>query len=138
MYSSSPRDVEGACEGSDALKIISSAISGLIPAKFMYIDFERGYSFDFKISINSSSFVFNRSFFLSSSGRKYSLPGSTSLRELIFAEILFIESIILLFSSVNIIFECLPIISIYMRLWLRSPSSFKCSSSKQSILSRPI
>ena len=69
-------------------------------------------------------------------GIKYSLPGRTSLTELICADTCLILSNIVLLSSHNMILLCLPINSVIKCLRQRSPNSSKCSISISIIRSK--
>ena len=70
-------------------------------------------------------------------GIKYFRPGSTSLTELTYAGICFMLSIIISFSSQNIILLCFPISSTIRNFLHKSPISSKCSTSNRIIRSSP-
>ena len=63
-------------------------------------------------------------------GMQYSLPGKTSRRELVDAEIRLILSIIIPSELQKMIFECLPISSTINVFLHKSPISLRCSISK--------
>ena len=87
----------------------------------------------------NNSLVTVRGFNLSElGGITYLSPGYTCLTELTFSAILFMESIIVLFSFINMMLLCLPIISVMRDLWTVVPSSSLHSNEISTILSKLI
>ena len=110
---------------------------GDIPVKPEYTALNKAIFWDTRTDASSSGVHSDSSALSCVFGMKYSRPGRTSLTELTIPEICLMLSMIIFLSSQNMILLCFPISSMIRYFLHKSPSSFKCSSSKRTMRSSP-